>query len=297
MSDNFVDVPVLPTDVGHKPIDCKTKTTDVGEVWRQRVSVGDTVDFLTEVVKGNVPGHSIVHKFGAGTVTTTLAPISQLNKYETPTTAQALEIVSDNAADAQNGVGAREITVVGLNASWAEVTQVISTHATDGTIAVAVPTSLVRVYRWFVSSSGAYATATTGSHSGNLTIRGAGGGTTWDTIAATPFPTGQSQIGSYTIPTGYKGYILGKTVFTDTSKTADVYMFRRDNADDVTTPYSGIMRLIEREVGVAGGTDHHFIAPKNALVGPCDMGFMAKVISGSADMSVEFELLLVQDGY
>lgn len=252
-------------------------------------------DFYLEVAKGNIPKHSIVHKFGAGAVSTTVIPITQSGTYQTPTTAQVLELVSDNVADAQNGAGAREITITGLDSNWNEVTQVINTHATDGTIAVALTTNLIRLYRWFVSSSGSYATATVSSHVGTLTIQGTGGGTVWSTIPVTPFPSGQSQIGSYTIPTGFTGFMIGKLVYTDTGKTADIFFFQRNNADDVATPYSGIMRLVEREIGVQGGLDHHFTVPKNGFVGPCDVGFMGKVTSGTADISVEFELLLIAD--
>ena len=253
--------------------------------------IGST-EFYLNVAKGLVPGHSLVHKFGAGAVTTTLAPVSNLTKYETPTTAQALEVVSDSASDAVGGGGATKVTILGLDSSWNEVEQTITL---TGTTPAALTTNLIRLYRWYVSESEAYATATTGSHVGNLTIQLSGGGTTWDTMTITPFATGQSQIGAYTIPTGYTGYLLAKTVFTDSSKTADVYFFQRPNADDVATPYSGAMRLVEREVGVSGGFKADFISPKSGIVGPADVGFMANVSSGTAEISVEFELLLVQN--
>lgn len=247
---------------------------------------------VLEIQRGNVPGFSFVHKFGAGSVTTVIAPVSPVNKYETPTAAVTLEFVSDDANDTSAGTGAREVTVTGLNAAWEEVDVVV---VTNGLTAVTLGTDLIRVYRWRVSKSGTYANATTGSHAGNLTLRVSGGGTIWDTIVNTPLATGQSQIGSYTIPAGFTGYLYGKVQFTDTSKTADVYMFQRPNADVVVAPYTGIFRVIEREVGLQGGFDHHFAAPKGPFVGPCDIGFMAKVTTGSAEISVEFELLLVAD--
>lgn len=254
-----------------------------------------TQEWYQQVAEGNIPGYSIVHKFGAGNVGTTLVPITQSGTYQTPTTAQALEFVSTAAADALNGAGMREITITGLDANWNKVVQVIAAHATDGTIAVAIPTSLIRLMTWKVSSSGTYATDITSSHVGVLTIQASGGGTVWSTIPTTPFPSGRSQIGAYTIPTGFTGYLMGKLIYTDTNKVADVYFFERNNADDVTTPYSGVMSLIEREVGVVGGFDHHFTLPKNGFVGPCDLGAMAKVTSGTADVSIEFELLLKAD--
>lgn len=249
-------------------------------------------DFYLSVARGLIPKHSLVHKFGANSLTTTLNPITQSGFYRTPTTATALEFVSSDANDTSAGTGAREVTVIGLNGSWQEVTQTVTTN---GTTAVALGTNLIRLYRWYVSSSGTYATQSTGSHAGTLTIRESGGGATWSTIGIAPFPTGQSQIGSYTIPTGYTGYLLSKNIFVDSTKEADIYFFQRPLANDVSSPFSGAMRLFEREVGVTGGFELKTVAPKGPFVGPCDLGFMGKTSTGTAEVSVEFELLLVQD--
>lgn len=248
--------------------------------------------FTYDIAKSSVAGETVVNKFGAGNVTTSILPVTQSGFYRTPTTATALEFVSASGSDTAAGTGAREITYYCLDSSWSEIT---NTLATNGTTAVALPDSCTRLYRWYVSASGSYASQDSGSHKGVLTIRESGGGDTWSTIPITPFASGQSQIGAYTIPAGKTGYLLSKTLFTDTAKVADIYFFKRENADDVTTPYSGIMRLVEREVGVTGGFDHHFEIPKGGIVGPADVGFMALVSAGTAEVSVEFALLLVDN--
>ena len=56
-------------------------------------------DFLIEVAKGNIAGHSIIEKFGSAVVGTALTPVSVSTVYETPTSAVALEIVSSDAND------------------------------------------------------------------------------------------------------------------------------------------------------------------------------------------------------
>jgi len=252
-------------------------------------------EYYLEVARGNITGASLVHKFGTTDITTSMAPIANAGLYQTPTSAVALEFVSDSAADAQNGVGAREITFIGLNSAWEEVSQSVATHATDGTVAVSIPTSLTRLYRWYVSQSGTYATQAGGSHQGAITVRVAGAGATWSIIPNSPFQAGQSQIGVYTVPLGKTAYLLSKTVFVDSSKTADVYFFQRPLVNDVTTPFTGTMRLVEREVGVTGGYVQPFISPKGPFVGPCDIGFMGKMSVGTSDASVEFELLLTDN--
>lgn len=249
-------------------------------------------DFYTEVKLGNVSGYSIVHKFGAADLSTSFLPITYDKTYKTPTSNTALEFVSSDANDTSAGSGAREITIIGIQDSagtWSEVTQTLNTN---GTTAVALSQNLIRLYRWYVSSSGSYATESTGSHAGTLTIRVSGAGATWGTIPITPFARGQSEIGVYTVPSGKTAYLLSKDIFVDSVKSADVYFFQRPSANTVSAPYSA-MRLFEKEVGIAGGYDLQSTAPKGPFVGPCDIGFMGSVSAGTANCSVEFELLLI----
>ena len=267
--------------------------TDVSATNRMPVA-----DWFIEVGRGNVPGHSLVNKFGAATVDSTLTPLCESGTtggiYRTPTTATALEFVSSSANDTAAGTGAREITVVGLDSNWNEVSQTVTTN---GTTAVALGTNLIRLYRWFVSSSGSYASAAAGSHAGNLTVREAGAGATWSVIEASPFPSGQSEIGAYTIPIGYSAYLVFKSVHVNSAKSADVQFFARENANDVTAPYTGIMRVIQHEVGVSGAEATSFNYPRVKLTGPCDVGFLGSISSGTANITCEFTLLMVQDGY
>ena len=170
-------------------------------------------DFYTEVRKGNVVGHSIVQKFGAiEGVTTTLSPVTSSGKYPTPTAVVALELVSsDNTNDIPAGTGALSVTIEGIsntNGVWTEESQTI---ALNGTTAVAVPNSMLRVYRMFVATSGVYATATTPSHNSTITLRVSGAGATWQQITPTgTFGLSQAEIAVYTVPKGKTGYLLNK---------------------------------------------------------------------------------------
>lgn len=247
-------------------------------------------DLLTQIALGNIEGASIIQKFGASELDTTIHPVTQSQIYMTPTTAINLEFVSDNINDNYNGAGAREITIIGLNSSWHEVEQTIMTN---GTTPVQLSIPLTRLYRWFVSSSGTYATTSLGSHVGELTIRESGAGSVWTIIVTSPFPMSQSQIGVYTIPAGKIGYLISKNVFTDSRFTSDIYLYQRCNLNDTTSPYSGVMRLIEREVGVTGGFSLTFTGGKGPFIGPCDIGFMGSVETGTAETSVELELILL----
>ena len=250
-------------------------------------------DFFTEVALGNVGGHSLLHKFGSGNVGTTLVPVATALVYRTPIAPVSLEFVSSSASDALNSTGAFEITFIGLDANWAEQTVVMAAHATNGTTAVAITGTWLRLYRWYVSQSGAYATQTVGSHVGTLTARVAGAGETWSQISILPFPMGQSEIGIYTIPLGKTAYLLSKDILVDGTKEANVVLFQRPLANDVTTPFTGALRVIEHEVGISKSYSKTYVSPRGPYVGPCDIGFMASIATGNSEISVEFELLLV----
>lgn len=250
--------------------------------------------FYLDVAKGNVPGHAIVHKFGHSLVGTTLVAITETGAYQTPTTAQSLEFVSTSASDGSGGVGATKITYVGLDSNWDEVTNEITTN---GTTPVALPDSLFRLHRWYVSETGTYGSLVANAYVGDLTIRVSGAGATWSQIPAASVYPAQSTIGVYSVPRNKRAYVLSKNVFVDANKSVNLYMLARDNADDVTTPFLGARKLIQEEIGLTGVATSAPIVPRGPHTGPCDIGYIGNVSVGTADVAVEFELLIVDDGY
>jgi hypothetical protein len=212
----------------------------------------------------------------------------------TPTAAVALEVVSSDADDTSAGAGAQAVTIMGLALDGSQVTQVVELN---GLTAVAIPTSLFRLTRWYVSRSGVYGTPLAGSHQGILTIRVASAGATWSIISFAPYPHGQSQIGWYTVPAGYRAYILTMDVTVDSAKVVDVLALRRENGDDVTTPFDSF-RLFAEATGVVGVVELSVSrSPKNGFGAFSDFGLVAKVASSTADITAHMEILLIQDGY
>ena len=254
-------------------------------------------DFYLEVRKGNVIGHSIVQKFGAiDNVTTTLTPVTSSGQYPTPLAPVTLELVSDdNTNDIPAGTGAITVTLEGLsntNGAWTEESQTI---ALNGTTPVAVPNDMLRVYRLFVATSGTYATQTAPSHNSTITLRVTGAGATWQTLTPTgSFGLSQSEIAVYTVPKGKTGYLLSKKVSVEDAKTANVFLFVRDNADTVVAPFSP-MRVKELERNLATSAERHPSSPIVTMVGPADVGFMGQSTSTTTDLSIEFEIMLVDD--
>lgn len=254
--------------------------------------------FLFEVERGNVPGYSFIHKFGSNSqANTTLQPVAEGGFYQTPTTAQSLEFVSTNAGDARNGAGMHSLTIEGLDANWQRQSVNTLAHATDGTIAVAISGTWTRVFRAYVTGSGSYANATQPSQLGTVTVRNSGGGVTWATLpqVVSGFGSGQSLIGAYTVPAGCTAFILSLSFSSDVSgtKTTDFHFFKRENAQDVSNTYSGIMRIQESFVGTQR-TFFEVHATPDSYPANTDIGFMC-VASAASKVSAAFELLLVDE--
>lgn len=249
-------------------------------------------DFHYDIARGEFSPYTVVHKFGYNeAVGTTFEPITVGGIYRTPqsTSATTLRIKAGNANDTAAGSGARAVTLVGINASGAEITE---TLATAGTSASSNTTnSFMRLYRAYVSASGTYATATAGSHSAAIVIENSAGTETWGTIDATDFPKGQTNIGAYTVPTGYRAFIKNIHIYVEAAKPGTIIFFHRANILETAAPYTA-MREAYTAVGVDGEDTITYDAPLGPYAASTDIGFMGKVASGTAAMSVNFDIYL-----
>jgi len=118
--------------------------------------------------------------------------IPQGGVYTFQTSAQLVEILSSDADDDDGDTGARTVLVSGLDASYTEVSE---TATMDGTNAVALTQTFLRVNRLIVVTAGSSL-----SNEGTITLRVAGGGATMCVMAPL---TGISHHGIYTVPNGH----------------------------------------------------------------------------------------------
>jgi len=250
---------------------------------------------LLRIAQGKVNGFSLVHKFGHATINTDIVPVCYGTAWQTPTTPQVLTAKSTNAGDTSAGTGGQQIYVQYLNSAYVYQTaylEMAGTAETAGTIS-----DVLRVVRAYVSRSGSYASAVKASHFGNISLIGSNAGVLWSLIPtlASSFGAGQSLIGAYTVPKGHTAFILNQFVTVDANKSTDFYFFKRENINDITTPFSGTMRVQSLEVGVKEPIDKKH---STAELYPeyTDIGYMAKGAQ-SGDCAVEFELILVDNNY
>ena len=254
-------------------------------------------DFALEVVKGSVPSHAPVSKFGRNdSVGTTFVPIALGSIYQTPQVASATTLrikAGGNANDTAAGTGAREVTLQGLDETGALVSEAV---ATAGASASSVTTAtFLRLYRAFVSSSGTYATSAAGSHAADIVIENGAGGTDWLTIDSTNFRKGQSEVGAYSVPSGKTAYVKFCNVTIDSGKTCELIFFHRGNILETAAPYTAmrakaVLTGLIANMALAGRGIY-----LGGFAGPCDIGFMGRVTATTGSMAVEFEMYLVDD--
>lgn len=255
-----------------------------------------TKDFFTEVQKGNVAGHSIVHKYGTNATVANgvWEVVSQLSRTAAPSNwrqaAATMRVkAGGNAADASGGVGARQLTLIGIDDNLVEVEETITMNA-DGTLASAASTTLFwRVYRAFIPDGavGTYGVANTGV----ITIEDSGGALDENLIIA---GAGQTQHTAYTVPLGKTAYLLSTHISVDAAKAADFRLLTRNDFNDVSAPFSPA-RLRKYWDGILGDVDYEPRAPEMIFPALTDIWFEAEGGGAQTEASAEFELLLVDD--
>lgn len=243
-------------------------------------------DFTKVVHYGGRFGYEVIHKFGRNSeIDTTSDPEDVWNAGGTmdwETVAAAVSVTSGSGDDDGSplGTGAGELTIVGLDGSFAEQTEAITLN---GASAVTTGATFLRVNRAFVSQVGTYhgsnAGAITATINGNNTfVIGAG--------------DGQTLLARYTVPAGKVAYISSATIGVNATKSADLVLYQCQNAEVVASPFTGAKRAILVFDGVVG---EFLFAPKVPL-GP----FMAKtdlwwtvaaVAANDTSVSVDFEIL------
>jgi hypothetical protein len=278
---------------GSIPVNTEIKTTNTADGQVQHVNVDnlplDTVTSAVEVqdrffaiAKGDVTGHSLMLKFGRN------PDIDQTEEtiwegggtYTFDATAQSLEIVSSDANDTSAGTGARTVTLIGQDANNVEQTVTVTMN---GTSAVAISGTWLRVYRCSVATAGTGAV-----NAGILTVRLASAGATRLVVGA---GNGQTLMAVYTIPAGKTGYMVRyyaslNTATPTTPAAMDVKLFTR--------PSGGVINLKHQQSCVAGVLDHTFPAPFR-ITEKTDVYMNASTSANNSDVCGGFDIILVSN--
>jgi hypothetical protein len=250
-------------------------------------------DFLIEVSKGNIAGHSLVHKFGSNgavgnaayeTITSIAHPgLSVINSHLT--TAVTMRIKNGgHVNDDAGGTGARKVMIVGLDETGAEAQEEVVTNGVANS--AYTTTTFIRVFRAYVTDVGTYG----GTNAGAITIRANGG----IDMVIIGNAIGQTLHGMYTIPLGKTGHLLSVTLTVESLKPVSIIMFTREDILDTTLPVTGKRTKLFWN-GLENNFSYNPDSPKIVLPPLTDIWFEGRAAVAGAGVSVDFEILLVDD--
>lgn len=256
---------------------------------------GMTTDYYAEVAAGNIPGASLVHKFGRNDAVPngSWAHVSQV-PFATANFLSAVDkvrIKADAGAsgnDAAAGTGARTIIVQGIDSNGDESQETITTNGTAKS--TETTTQFWRIHRAWVSTAGSGEV-----NEDTLVIEdynADAGGTDLIQITASE---GQSQYAGWSVPRNKKAYLLSVHVTVDASavnKRANIRMFTRADLNDVTAPVKS-KRLKLHWDGIQGEFVYKPHSPGSVISEWSDIWFEAYGDGAQTEVSIDFELLVL----
>ena len=248
-----------------------------------------TNDYFSLVAKGLIPGESLIHKFGRNDALPngSFAFVTMLQQTaHVLSAATTVRVKAGNAADTAAGNGAREITIQGIDSTFAEIQEPVATAGESASSSTSA--SFWRVHRAWNSQVGVYGSSNTAA----VVIENTAGNADILTIAA---GQGQSQDAVWTVPDGYTAHLLSVDITVDATLSADVALYTRDDIDDTSAPMPG-KRLRKYWDGIAGVVPTYKPrAPWSARPGKSDIWVEAQGVGANVEISVDFELHLVAD--
>lgn len=253
---------------------------------------GSTVDPLLEEAKGNVTGLTPGQKFGrnpsvaAATVEDIWTAGGAYTGFLTAASAVRIKAGGD-ANDTSGGTGAQTVTIEGLDENWAEASETVTLAGASAS--APTTTTFIRVSRAYVATSGTYGEANAAAVDIETT-----GGTLMARIGyENGIGLGQTQMMVFTVPAGYTLYFRQLAVSADASKSTEIYLWQRRNADDVTTPFSSRRLINAKEVG--GGTTVIRFATYGVFPAKTDLWASALGPSGGGAVTMTADYVLVAD--
>lgn len=249
-------------------------------------------EFIIEVAKGNVPGHSVIKISGRNPDVDSGTDPEDLwangGTMSWPTTADTLDVVSTSADDdgaPTTNTGVQTLYIEGLDGSWDEVSETVTLN---GTTPVTTSNSYIRIKEAYGINAGTYH----GSNAGIITADDTTTGT--NRMLNIPAGVGRTQLGRYSVPNGFTAYLLGAHMSVDTraSRTATITLYKVENANDTTQPY-GARITLEVFDGVAGDSPWRPAVPTQ-LPAYTDIWWeVTEVNTNNTAVEVDFDILLV----
>ncbi len=190
-------------------------------------------DFFIEATKGNIQGQLTGNIFAQNDAVGTVEEDIQ-SQGGTLVFLQSAELIgivsSDTVNDINGGANANSVQIIGLNENFTEISEIVNLSSTS----VNTTNEYIRINKLIVNGVGTYSISNAGTITGTAALSGT-------TQIQIPIGEGLSKSSHYTVPAGQR--FIGTRIFVsvNTGKEIDVFLKIRENADDVTSPFSPII--------------------------------------------------------
>jgi len=256
-------------------------TTTKDSLKFDQVSIAQSFDFA--VASGEIPQISTYRVHGRNTdIGTTVEDVWTVGGLMSwSMTATSLNIWSNSLNDSNTTTssGVRSVRVYGLLSGFTNTTEDIYLN---GLNTVTSNNSFIRINRISALDVGTYS-GTNDSLHGTITFN-LNGTSTANLYVDDSIACAETQLGRYTVPDGYEAYIAKIDISVASGKSANIYLFKRENADDVTTPYSA-RKLIAVYDGLTGHNPITF--EWTSFPAKTDIWFAAKAAGVNTSVSIE----------
>jgi hypothetical protein len=274
-----------------------SKTRDLSSGTEQAVQKWDDVSLVRSIndIKsdrnfGRIAYESLFSFSGQkSSVTTTANVISEkvTVAFDWPDTAETVQIATGgNVNDATAGSGALTVVVNGLDETWSEVSETLT--CAGATVSAASVATFYRINSAEVESVGAYG----GVNAGDIEIKNTVAG---ETLSFIPAGLSKSKDAKYTVPVNKTGYLARTVISVSEGNTAEIRLWERPSADDITTPFSPA-KMIDK-VPEFGVTNEFKPEKHPKLLAKTDFWLDAKKVTGGgvASVSSNIDIILVDD--
>jgi len=263
--------------------------------YRLAATTQQTGDWFLEIPRGNVPGLSSFHIVGRNdSVGTSFVPLTIGGVYPMKQVAGAITLrvkAGGDANDTAAGSGARSVLLKGIDETGTAIEESVPTNGTSaGTASTA---TFIRLNQVVVDNSGTYATLNpiAASHAAKIVIEDSSGTEDWATIDDVGYGRSQAEIAFFTVPLGKKAYLINIFTSVDTTKVADIIFIQREGILGTAAPFESLRASFELS-GIAGIAQILSGAPVGPFPALTDLGFLARVAAGTAEVNIEFEIIL-----